>query len=230
MFINTGRVFAHLTEIRSQVEADGFLCGCGTCVVAEGRVLYHYHIPRERGLAIKRDIDACGLDGALEGMEGVYVHRTPSRLPQVEQLKADLQKSGSVSPYSWEDDCYDVDKFYIGSDEKSQCRELFGRLKDMDVIDRGGGFYECVPRGHSKAKMWIRDRHMRETVLGLIKRDELSILRWLTRSPRIDRADMEEMVLAAAAAPDPRATALIMDARGQKLGAKGPGTQRTFIL
>ena len=88
---------------------------------------------------------------ALEGMEGVYVHRTPSRLPQVEQLKADLQKSGSVSPYSWEDDCYDFDKFYIGSDEKSQCRELFGRLKDMDVIDRGGGFYECVPRGHSKA-------------------------------------------------------------------------------
>lgn len=72
--------------------------------------------------------------------------------------------------------------------------------------------------------------HMRETVLGLIKRDELSILRWLTRSPRIDRADMEEMVLAAAASPDPRASALIMDARGQKLETKGHGTRRTFIL
>ena len=70
VFINTGRVYAHLGDIRSQVEADGFLCGCGTCVVAEGRILYHYHIPHERGLAIKRDIDACGLDGALEGMEG----------------------------------------------------------------------------------------------------------------------------------------------------------------
>ena len=151
VFINTGRVYAHLGDIRSQVEADGFLCGCGTCVVAEGRILYHYHIPHERGLAIKRDIDACALDGALEGMEGVYVHKNRSRLPLVEELKEKIRSSSAASPYSWEDDCYDFDKFYIGSDEKSQCRELFGRLKDMEVIDRGGGFYECVPRGHSKA-------------------------------------------------------------------------------
>ena len=25
------------------------------------------------------------------------------------------------------------------------------RLRDMEIIDRGNGEYECVPRGHSKA-------------------------------------------------------------------------------
>ena len=30
VLINTGRVYPHLHEIRSQVDADGFLCGCGT--------------------------------------------------------------------------------------------------------------------------------------------------------------------------------------------------------
>ena len=53
--------------------------------------------------------------------------------------------------YDWEDDCYDFAKFYLVSDENSRPKELFGRLKDMEIIDRGDGEYECVPRGHSKA-------------------------------------------------------------------------------
>ena len=54
-------------------------------------------------------------------------------------------------PCYWEDDSFDFDKFYIGSDEKSRCKELFGRMPDIEVIDREKGFYECIPRGHSKA-------------------------------------------------------------------------------
>ncbi len=151
VFINTGRVYCHLVSIRSQVEADGFLCGCGTHVVAQGQVLYSHHIPHERGLKIKQDIDECGLDGALEGTEGCYFHRTVSAIPGIEELKESVRSAGCPCPYDWEDDCYDFDKFYLGSDENSRCLELFGRLKDMDIIDRGRGYYECVPRGHSKA-------------------------------------------------------------------------------
>lgn len=151
VFINTGRVYAHTKQIRSMIELDGCLCGCGTYVTAEGKVLYCYQIPRERGIQIKKDIDECGLDGALEGVEGCYFHRTVSRIPAVEELKAALKASGSAGPYDWEDDCYDFSKFYLASDEMSRCRELFGRLKDIEAIDRGDGYYECVPRGHSKA-------------------------------------------------------------------------------
>lgn len=151
VFINTGRVYAHLGAIRELVEADGYLCGCGTYVMAEGKVLYSYHIPHERGLEIKRHIDECGLDGALEAVDGVHVHRSTSSIPGVEQLKEGLKRSGCLSEYAWEDDCYDFDKFYLLSHKDSRCKELFGRLKDMDIIDRGNGDYECVPRGHSKA-------------------------------------------------------------------------------
>ena len=69
VFINTGRVYCHLSQIRSEVEADGFLCGCGTCVVVQDQILYRHAIPYERGLQMKRDIDACGLDGILEGTD-----------------------------------------------------------------------------------------------------------------------------------------------------------------
>lgn len=151
IFINTGRVYPHTRDIRSMIETDGCLCGCGTYVIAEGKILYCYQIPHERGIQIKKDIDECGLDGALEGVEGCYFHRSVSRLLQVEELKEALRQSGSAGQYDWEDDCFDFSKFYLASDESSRCRELFGRLKDIEVIDRGDGYYECVPRGHSKA-------------------------------------------------------------------------------
>ena len=87
VLINTGRVYSHLHEIRSQVDADGFLCGCGTYVRVKDEVLYHHVIPHERGLQIKKDIDDCGLDGVLEGLGGCYMHEAPSCLPQVERVK-----------------------------------------------------------------------------------------------------------------------------------------------
>ena len=151
VFINTGRVYCHLSQIRSEVEADGFLCGCGTCVVVQDQILYRHAIPYERGLQMKRDIDACGLDGILEGTEGCYMHKTPSRIPRVEELKNAIRAGGCVIPHDWEDEGYVFDKIYLGSDENSRPKELFGRMKDMEIIDRGNGFYECVPRGHSKA-------------------------------------------------------------------------------
>lgn len=108
-------------------------------------------IPHERGLQIKKDIDDCGLDGVLEGLGGCYMHEAPSCLPQVERVKQFVKLSGCPMPCYWEDDSFDFDKFYIGSDEKSRCKELFGRMPDIEVIDREKGFYECIPRGHSKA-------------------------------------------------------------------------------
>ena len=63
VFINTGRVFAHLTEIRSQVEADGFLCGCGTRILVRGRTEYAYTIPHERGKEIKKSLVKYRMDG-----------------------------------------------------------------------------------------------------------------------------------------------------------------------
>ena len=98
VFINTGRVYCHLSQIRSEVEADGFLCGCGTCVVVQDQILYRHAIPYERGLQMKRDIDACGLDGILEGTEGCYMHKTPSRIPRVEELKNAIRAGGCVIP------------------------------------------------------------------------------------------------------------------------------------
>ena len=152
VFINSGRVYSHLGPIREMVEADGYLCGCGTCIVVEGQVLYQYRIPHERGIQIKKEILAHRLDGILEATQGCYFRKETSWIPEVERLRSIMSASGMESEYGWKEDCYEYDKFCIWADENSDCQGLFESLKpDIEVIDRGDGFYECVPAGHSKA-------------------------------------------------------------------------------
>lgn len=152
VFINSGRVYCHIGAIKRLVEADGYLCGCGTCVIAEGETLYRYSIPHERGLQIKRDVLAYDLDGILEGMENCYLRKETSRIPEIERLRGVLAESGNVSPYGWDEDCYEFDKLCVLADENSDRDGFFESLRpDVEVIDRGNDFYECVPAGHSKA-------------------------------------------------------------------------------
>ena len=152
IFINSGRTYCNLADIRREFDVDGYLCGCGTHVVAGDQVIYRYSLPHEAGRGMKQDIVECGLDGVLEGAEGCYMRRGESRFPQVEQLRRDLAAAGVLSPCTWDEDNYEFDKCFLVSDSSSDCGELFNRMKAyMDIIDRGDGFYECVPRGHSKA-------------------------------------------------------------------------------
>lgn len=152
VFINSGRVWCHLGEIKHLVEADGYLCGCGTNILAEGKEIYHHVIPHERGLEIKKAMYQYGVEGFLEGKEGIVIHEGEFRIRAAKGLRAVLTNAGVVMPYRWNDDSYDFDKFCMYADENSDREGFFQFLKpDMDVIDRGGDFYECVPAGHSKA-------------------------------------------------------------------------------
>ncbi len=117
-----------------------------------GEVVYSHRIPHERGLEIKKAIVDYGFDGILEGIESCYFQKGDSRMEIVRRLKKSLEKEGNLSPYGWEEDCYEFDKFCLIADNHSNREGLFSFLEsDMQIIDRGDNFYECVPKGHSKA-------------------------------------------------------------------------------
>ena len=99
---------------------------------------------------MKRDIEECGLDGVLEGLEGCY-GRKSSWMPEIILLKKGLDAAGTLRKETWDDDSYEFDKCYLKADALSRPQELFDRMKFMEIIDRGNDFYECVPKGHSKA-------------------------------------------------------------------------------
>lgn len=168
VFINSGRTYGFLGAIKELVESDGFLCGCGTCIVAGNDIVYRTRIPRERGIEIKKAIMSFGFAGVLEGTEGVSFPREPYRIRRAEDMRGTLIKAGKTIPGGWEDDDYVFDKFCVIADEKSDREGFFKWLQpDIQVIDRGDDFYECVPAGHSKATAieWVLSRY------GMEKKD-----------------------------------------------------------
>lgn len=152
VFINSGRTYCLIGPIRRLIEVDGYLCGCGTRIVVGNEVLYSAAIPKKRGNEIKEIIVKYNLDGILEGTESCYFRKEPSRIPKVEEMRRNIAKEGNVSPYVWDEDCYDFDKFCVLADSESDVPGFSRALGlDFTIIDRGNGFYECVPAGFSKA-------------------------------------------------------------------------------
>lgn len=152
VFINSGRTYSLIGPIKGLVEVDGYCCGCGTRVIVDDEVLFSFTIPHERGLQIKKDIIKYNLGGILEGTEYCYFRKDRTRFTQLEQIRDNVERDGHGAPYTWEDDYYDFDKFCVFADEQSDLAGFSRALGlEYNIIDRGDGFYECVPADYSKA-------------------------------------------------------------------------------
>lgn len=153
VFVNTGRAYSELGEIKEMLGeplVDGWLCGCGTYVEAKGKVLYHRTMPPEQAKMIREAVAECDMDGVLEGRDGCYVPSEVSRFEEGNRIRTGI--GFAIRSMNWFKECGEFDKFCVIADEKSDRAGFFRRLGlDIDVIDRGDGFYECVPAGHSKA-------------------------------------------------------------------------------
>ncbi|MGL5437524.1 MAG: Cof-type HAD-IIB family hydrolase [Lachnospiraceae bacterium] len=149
VFINTGRSYSQLEPIQAVVEADGWLCGCGTYVEAEGEVLYHRVIPPAQAEKIKAAIIEYNLEGVLEGKEGCSYSHESSRFAigkeLIQMINFSLRSGtfGGDTPF---------EKFCVMTDEQSDKASFFRSIGlGINVINRGNCFYECIPAGHSKA-------------------------------------------------------------------------------
>ena len=150
VFVNTGRSYSELDGIKEQLSVDGWLCGCGTYVEAGGQELYHRTMPPDQAEVIKAAVVECDMDGVLEGKDGCYVPSEVSRFEEGNRLRTGI--GFAIRSMDWFKECGEFDKFCVIADEQSDRAGFFRRLGlDIDVIDRGYGFYECVPAGHSKA-------------------------------------------------------------------------------
>ncbi len=151
-FLNSGRTWYDLSKASAGLEMDGYLCGCGTQVLVEGKELLCYRIPRQKGIEIKRRAWADGLDGVLEAPDGICFRSDPSPVAGAEWMRQLFLKEGIFPTSFWDDDDFEYSKFCLFADEKSDREGFFGWLTpDFQIIDRGGNFYEIVPAGYTKA-------------------------------------------------------------------------------
>lgn len=152
VFINSGRTRCLMQEVENGVPVDGYLCGCGTYIEIRGKKVLHRIIPAARRMEIHRAIVDHRLEGILEGVTGVSMQKGNSHLEAVERTKKILLNSRVLHEADWYEAPLDFDKFCVLEDAGSDAAGFLEFLKpDFSPIDRGGGLYECIPAGFSKA-------------------------------------------------------------------------------
>lgn len=151
VFINSGRGYILVKPVLKQIETDGVLCGCGTYIMIDGKAVYSYHVPYEKGIKLRQAIKEYRVEAVLEGVEGCYFNQEPYRIPEMERLRTFVNREMGCISLPLEDTSYEFDKFCITTDHISDAEGFFHAIEDDFIIIDRGGFYECVPNGHSKA-------------------------------------------------------------------------------
>lgn len=151
-FINSGRTAFNISSRVKELGFDGYICGCGTYIECGGNVIFSRTIPQDECRRIAELMRKCNVTPVYEHSEGYFFD---DKAPVTEGLRyfmdvfvsTGIDVSGRV-----EDADFGFDKFVIWKNPDSDM-ELFRKeiSKDYSIIDRGGGFYENVPLGFSKA-------------------------------------------------------------------------------
>lgn len=156
VFINSGRCMGMLKGFDKKIELDGILAGCGTEIVIDGEIKENFIIPEDiRQRLIKAD-RKYNVDIILEGPDGNHYREGESRFPVVNEIRAMTEAIGAVSHKPYESQ-YEISKFCLQADGASDMTGLGSEFSsDFDIIDRGEGFFECVPLGYSKGSALIK--------------------------------------------------------------------------
>lgn len=155
IFINTGRTICSIASNIRSIPVDGYLCGCGTQIFYQDRVLMHSTIRKERCKKYIEAMLACNIEGVCEGEEDLYFSGKPYKSAGIERVRDHMKSLGLGDDIYIEDiDNRNIiyDKMLIVVNEDSDAERFFDVISDtLFPIDRRRGTYECVQKKYSKA-------------------------------------------------------------------------------
>ncbi|MDO4265019.1 MAG: HAD family hydrolase [Eubacteriales bacterium] len=155
IFVNSGRVKPLAEYINRFIETDGLLCGCGTEILLGEKSIYTYILPPDVVEELKKDSGNCRVDMWLEGPEGI-AFSPELRVRWSGEVEQNVLNQGGMAAEGFQA-LSKVSKFCMQGNESSDYQAMlkkYGRWFHM--MDQSGGFYECVPQGHDKAKALLR--------------------------------------------------------------------------
>lgn len=150
-FINSGRVYVNIEDTIKEAGFDGYVCGCGTYIMADNKVLLHNIVDSKRCRDIALMARKCGLMAIFEYAEHTAYDRDVKSGGSKEILDY-FQTMGRrlIDDIMSPEFCFD--KFAAWYDKNSDV-DGFRRYvsDDFECIQREGDFMEVVPKGFSKA-------------------------------------------------------------------------------
>ncbi|MGN0580809.1 MAG: HAD-IIB family hydrolase [Ruminococcus sp.] len=151
-FVNTGRTLFHVSHDVRELGFDGMLCGCGTYIEYGGNELFYNRLSTELCRKIADSMRECGAAPVYERRDCLFFDRFYDNCPQIVDFRENFLTPDVSASHHTDDVDFSFDKFVVFTDENTDIasfRRIVG--ENFDIIDRGGGFFENVPHGCSKA-------------------------------------------------------------------------------
>ncbi|MFV0344257.1 MAG: Cof-type HAD-IIB family hydrolase [Anaerocolumna sp.] len=150
-FINTGRTYFNVEKDIRDIGFDGYVCGCGTYVKAEGNVITNVTIDLEECHRIIQLLRKYQIDAVLEGLHDVYFD-TFLYTKEMTNIKDHFKAKGYGIDKNWDSNDIVYDKLFTKLSDESKLEGFILELgKGYDYVDRGKGFGEITPKGYTKA-------------------------------------------------------------------------------
>ncbi len=148
-FINTGRTLCNLDERLHALPLDGWVCGCGTEILFQGKSILSYSLTHVESLSVVDFCHARKLSGFFEGRDRISLDPQLPSSRGTEAIRSYCEKKGILG--STRDPDFTMVKFFIYTSDL----EDIAAIENMPglpfaCIDRGHGGWEVIPRGYSK--------------------------------------------------------------------------------
>ncbi len=151
-FINTGRTRFNIDDFLEEIGFDGYVCGCGTAVYIGEKTIFKNRLTREQCREIIEMLRECNITAVFEEENHVFFDEELPDHKILHDLKARFGTKGFDIPKSLEEGDILFEKFVMWVSTVSDYKTFYNYIsKKFDCIDRGGGMYEVVPKGISKA-------------------------------------------------------------------------------
>ncbi len=153
VIINTGRTKSILSGIRRTFDVDGISCGCGTQIIINGETIFEHRIPLEHANEIRKVLLENNVEGVLEAQEAVYFSKAPFRSYIIDRIYNALEGENVSVTDAFTDTEHTFDKACIHIDPRIHDKDkILSSMTGLVPMDRGDGFFECVPKGYDKGK------------------------------------------------------------------------------
>ena len=151
-FINSGRTIFNINPEIRKLDFDGYLCGCGTYIEYNKKVLLHHTPEKSLCNEIVDIIRKCNITPVYENSNKYFFDDKAVGNPQLDDFMINYVDDTMDFSGRTEDKDFIFDKFVAWTNPESDM-ELFNRevSKHFSIIDRGNCFYENVPIGYTKA-------------------------------------------------------------------------------
>ncbi|MDF2802175.1 MAG: HAD-superfamily hydrolase, subfamily [Anaerocolumna sp.] len=150
-FINTGRTYFNIDKEIREIGFDGYVCGCGTYVNAEGTVITNVTIAENECHRIIDILRKHKIDAVLEGLNDVYFD-SYLYTEDMKKIQSNFNVMGYGIEKNWDSKDFVFDKLFAKASDEANIEEFIRDLgAQYDYIDRGNRFGEIMPKGYSKA-------------------------------------------------------------------------------